>query len=134
MQVVNSSLIMWLWVHFPHRLGGIQFARPYLMAVQIMNLSYMTIQVKMNFIPNWIVVIIHPNHLLFEVSSRPASTPLQKFKMLNIKTYVLLNNVDNSWQPWIIGKWIKVKESHAGLSFHELYVSKSLVHQEISHK
>ncbi len=98
-------------------LEGIQFARPYLMAVQIMNLSYMTIQVKMNFIPNGIVVIIHPSHLLLEVSSRPASTPLQKFKMLNIKTYVLLNNVDNSWQPWIIGKWIKVLKSHAGLSF-----------------
>ncbi len=99
-------------------LEGIQFARPYLMAVQIMNLSYMTIQDKINFfIPNGIVVIIRPNLLLFKVSSRPASTPLQKLKMLNIKTYVLLNNVDNSWQPWILGKWIKVKESHAGLSF-----------------
>ncbi|KAH9544948.1 hypothetical protein CY35_12G021800 [Sphagnum magellanicum] len=39
-------------IYSPVLLGGIQFARPYLMAVQIMNLSYMTIQVKMNFIPN----------------------------------------------------------------------------------
>ncbi len=117
------KLLIVSWSLCPHGfislagLEGIQFARPYLMALQIMNLSYMTIQVKMNFIRNWIVVIIHPNHLLFEVSSTPASTPLQKFKMSNIKTYVLLNNGDNSWKPWIIGKWIKVEKSHAGLSF-----------------
>jgi hypothetical protein len=68
----------------------------------------MAIQVQMKLIPNRIVVITHPNQILFEVSSRPA-TPLQKFKMLDKKTYVLINNVDNSWKPWIIGKWIKVK-------------------------